>query len=316
MSTYPELATERYGAELAAARRLAFRAGIILLRMRDRIASDASAVWAKDNAEPVTAADVAANRYIVEALKASFPEDGVVAEESADISELERDRVWFVDPLDGTREYLDGRDDYAVMIGLAVAGSPVVGAVFQPQPGLLSWAMQRQGGIERYEVDASATEDAPLPAPLDTFPLQVSTVSQPERMTLVVSRSHRSDAVSAIAQRLGIESEVRRGSVGVKVTMLACRHADLYLHPSSGTRLWDTCAPHAILVAAGGMLTKLDGSPIVYGGLLEVNRADDIGSPMLRLHNRDGFAATNGRAHDRVLQAARQVLEERAARGR
>ena len=106
-------------------------------------------------------------------------------------------------------------------------------------------------------------------------------------MTVAISRSHRSERIDAVSQALGIEREVRSGSVGLKVGLICERECDLYIHPSPQTKQWDTCAPEAILAEAGGRMTDLSGEPFVY------NRRD--------LFNRKGILATNGRTHEQIL---------------
>jgi 3'(2'), 5'-bisphosphate nucleotidase len=117
--------------------------------------------------------------------------------------------------------------------------------------------------------------------------LRVTDVSDPAAARLVVSRSHTPDAVAGLAARLGINGMEKCGSVGLKAARVAEGAGELYVHPSAGTKLWDTCAPEAILVAAGGTFSDCDGKPLVY-------------DPR-RYHNERGVLASNGRLHDRVV---------------
>jgi 3'(2'), 5'-bisphosphate nucleotidase len=112
-------------------------------------------------------------------------------------------------------------------------------------------------------------------------------------MRLAVSRSHRSERIGAVCRRLGIEHEVRSGSVGLKIAMICEQVCDLYIHPSPHTKQWDTCAPEAIISEAGGRMTDLEGRPFTY------NRAD--------LYNRLGILASNGSSHDRILEVLRPI---------
>ena len=124
--------------------------------------------------------------------------------------------------------------------------------------------------------------------------LSVSSTDDTTSMSVAVSRSHRSPEIDAVRSALGIEREVRSGSVGLKVGLICERLCDLYIHPSPQTKQWDSCGPEAILVAAGGRMTDLQGNPFVY------NRTD--------LYNRHGILATNGRAHDRILERVAEVF--------
>lgn len=257
-----------------------------------RLASDCVArvyatpftVEMKGPGDPVTAADREANEIICRAIEASFPGDSILAEESVpdDPAEIARrvaaSRVWFVDPLDGTREFAARNGEFAVMIGLAVHGRATLGVLVLPVTG--------QALVGR------VGEGAFLEAPTGSrTPLRVSDTADPRAATLVVSRSHRPAIVSPVVDRLGIGRVMPCGSVGMKVARIALGAADLYVHGGAGTKRWDSCAPEAVLCGAGGRFTDLGGHAIDYG------------SPELRL--RHGILASNGVLHDAVLAITR-----------
>ncbi len=233
--------------------------------------------------EPVTQADKVANEMIVDGLTMSFPDDGILAEESVDTSRrLGKRRVWMVDPLDGTNGFIDGNGDFAVQIGLAEAGEPVVGIVYQPVTGVLYRAVRGAGTwIERPDFDPEKAG--------------VSSVTDPHAMRLAASRSHRSPRMDKVVRALGVKQEVNRGSVGVKVGLIVEQQCDLYVHLSPRTKQWDTCAPELILREAGGELTDLFGSPLLY------NVRD--------VQNRNGLVATNGVAHKQIVSALSPLLD-------
>ncbi|HVY44340.1 MAG TPA: 3'(2'),5'-bisphosphate nucleotidase CysQ [Minicystis sp.] len=222
--------------------------------------------------DPVTRADREANALICSELARAFPADAVVAEESAPTSQEEiarlvaAPRVWFVDPLDGTREFTERIGEFAVMIGLAVGGKATLGVVPLPTTGEL---LVGRVGAGAFVEAADGTRT----------PLAVSKVGAPAEATLMVSRSHRPPVVAPFTAALGITRLVPCGSVGVKVSRIANGSADLYVHGARGAKRWDTCAPEAILVAAGGRFTDLRGEPIDYarptlaqtGGILASN---------------------------------------------
>lgn len=265
--------------ELETAKGLALEAGAILL---NHYAMKTSVRWkGKDN--PVTDADQQASRFIVEALHRKFPSDGILCEEEADDSDrLTKSRVWIVDPMDGTSEFVAGRTEFAVMIGLAINGSPSLGVVYLPVDRKLYYA-ERGGGafIESGKVQRQ------LHVPLET---------DPGRSTIAVSRSHDSAASRRIREVLGIGAVVRAGSVGVKVGMICEGLAHIYLHVGSGTNEWDTCAPEIILQEAGGRMTDVLNRPLCYNTPHPQN-----------LH---GLIASNGILHDRAVDAAKSVLAE------
>ena len=237
-----------------------------------------------DDVEPVTQADRIANEMIVNGLKAEFPSDGILAEESVDTERrLSKSRVWMVDPLDGTNGFIDGNGDFAVQIGLVEDGEPVMAVVYVPLSNVLYRAIAGHGAwIERpqRETDQAAVSDR------QTF----------ATMRLAASRSHRSPRMNKVVQRFGFREEVQRGSVGIKVGLLVEQQCDVYIHLSPRTKQWDTCAPQLILTEAGGRLTDLFGQPLNYN-VKDVN-------------NRNGLVASNGAAHERIIETLAPLLAE------
>jgi 3'(2'), 5'-bisphosphate nucleotidase len=235
----------------------------------------------KPGEEPVTVADYAADALIVDGLRTAFPGDGLLTEESDDdLSRLERERVWIVDPLDGTKDFVSETGDFVVQIALAVRGDPCLGAIYRPVDNLLYYAVRGRGAYE--ERDGRRRR------------IHVSGESDLSQMCLVASRLNFSEFVEQARRLLGIESVRRVGSVGLKVGLLARGECDLYL-ATTLCREWDVCAPHALLLEAGGMLTDLHGAPIVY------NKPE-----IVECH---GLVGSNGRAHDDVLTALAPLLD-------
>src|SRR5262245_62019385 len=270
--------------ELAVATQLARDAGAILLAHYHSPFLVEQKVNALKELEEVTAADREANDLIVRRLAAEFPGDGILAEESADTeNRLEKDRVWLIDPMDGTKNFIQRDGDFAVQIGLAVSGASVLGVVYQPVRDVLYLASR--GGGSWIETQSGKPE-----------PMTVSQKTNPSEMVLASSRSHRSPRMERVVGSFGFKDEVRRGSVGVKIGLITEQQADLYLHLSPSTKQWDTCAPHIILEEAGGRLTDLFGKPLRYNGV--------------RIDNRNGIVATNGAAHEMVIERLAPLLQE------
>ena len=242
--------------------------------------------------EPVTIADRAANELIVTGLHREFPDDGILAEESLDTDRrLGKQRVWMIDPLDGTNGFIARQGDFAVQIGLAVDGISVLGVVFLPLADLLYHAVEGGGAwVERHGFEPE--------------PARVSDTSDVKQMRLAASRSHRSPRMDRVMDALELKEEVQRGSVGVKVGLIVERQCDLYIHLSPRTKQWDTCAPEIILREAGGNFTDLFGEPLRYN------------VPEVQNHN--GIVATNGKAHDLIIEQLKPLLAEfgRAPRDR
>ncbi len=242
----------------------------------------AAEVEYKEPDEPVTEADRSANQHIVTRLREAFPDDGILSEEAKDdLARLEKERVWIVDPLDGTKEFIARNGEFAVMIGLAIRGRPALGVIHQPATGLLYTGVVGQGAY-LYEADERVS-------------LHVSRKADPREMILVSSRSHRRRIMDEIRTALGIRRETVTGSVGLKVGHIVRRLADVYIHPSPGCKEWDLCAPEAVLRAAGGVMTDCWGNTLVY------NKRD------VRAHN--GLIASNGTVHDRIVETVVRVVE-------
>lgn len=237
-----------------------------------------------DDREPVTQADTLANEIIVTRLLHEFPEDGILAEESIDTSHrLDKSRVWLVDPLDGTTGFIDGNGDFAVQIGLSENGECVLGVVYQPLTGVLYRAIRGHGAwVERPDYEPARA--------------RVSDHAEISTMRLAASRSHRSPRMDKVVRAFGLQEEINRGSVGIKVGLIIEQQCDLYVHLSPRTKQWDTCAPEVILHEAGGTITDLFGRPLRY------NHAD--------VQNRNGVVASNGVAHHRIVECLRPLLAE------
>jgi 3'(2'), 5'-bisphosphate nucleotidase len=263
--------------ELDVAVRLARQAGKVIMNYY----GTGLAVDHKARHEPVTTADRAADDLIAAGLRDAFPGDGLLTEESDDdLSRLEKERVWIVDPLDGTTEFIHETGEFAVQIALSIGGYPALGVVYEPVEGRMFYAVQGRGAYQ--------LTDGP------SLRLHVSTESEPAQMCLVASRSHYSPFLERARRALGIEAVDRVGSVGLKVGLLARGVCDLYL-ATTVAKEWDLCAPHALLLEAGGVLTNLCGEPLVY------NKADVVECR--------GLIGSNGRAHGRIVDTLAPLLD-------
>lgn len=207
---------------------LAETAGKLLMTLRENGAVEGKALGA--------AGDMTANAWLMSALSSLRPADAILSEERVDdLARLENRRVWIVDPLDGTREYSEGRDDWAVHVALSIDGHPAVGAV----------ALPAQGRLLR--------SDQP-PAP----------VKRPERPRILVSRTRPPPECRQLAERLDAEL-VSMGSAGAKAMAVLLGQGDIYLH-TGGQHQWDNAAPVAVALGAGMVATRVDGSPCTYNG--------------------------------------------------
>ena len=180
-----------------------------------------------------------------------FPDDGILSEESKDdLSRLTKERVWIVDPLDGTKEFIARNGEFSIMIGLAIGGRPKLGVIMHPGSGQLYVGAVGMG--------AYLYEDG------ERIPLSVSHCTELSDMVMVSSRSHRQQIVDRMRATLRITRERVSGSVGLKVGLIVRRLSDVYIHPSPGCKEWDLCAPQALLEAAGGVMTDCWGNRLRY----------------------------------------------------
>ncbi len=211
--------------------------------MAERLARDAGAlaleyfeqdveVELKPGNEPVTVADRATSDLVVAGLRAAFPDDVIISEEAPDDRQRrEADRVWFVDPIDGTKDFIANKPGFSAMIGLVVGGVPVLGVVYQPigdrmfaaAPGRGAWLVE---GGERRALRCSDKSD-PSTARMRATP---------------------------------------HGSLGLRLVQIAADERDLFVHMTDRCKTWDTCAPQAIVEHAGGKFTDMTGEPLRYDG--------------------------------------------------
>lgn len=209
----------------------------------------------KGHDDPVTTADHEANALILEALRGAFPGDGLCAEESDAGESAEAaargGRCWFVDPLDGTRDFVQRNGEFCVMVGLAVDGRAALGVVVSPVTGV---ALAGVSGEGAWSIDPDGARRPLVARPTPAWPAA----------TIVGSRSHPHPRVASLAGALGITSRLARGSVGLKVAAVATGESDLYVHVGRGPKLWDGCAPEAIARGAGLRVTDAQGDDFAY----------------------------------------------------
>lgn len=216
--------------------RLAREAGERLVELRERMMREDASPWYM-----MDAGDALAHRFIVDTLHRVRPDDAVLSEEGADDPRrLAAERVWIIDPLDGTAEFGEGdRDDWAVHIAL--------------------W--ERSAGANG-ELTAAAVGLPALDLVLSTNPAPVSPPRADRTPLMVVSRSRTPPVAAAVATELGFDG-VRLGSAGAKTMAVVLGNVDVYLH-SGGQYQWDSAAPIAVARAAGLHTSRIDGSPLVY----------------------------------------------------
>ena len=257
--------------EIRIASTLARQAGEVIMNIYKKDFS----VSYKGTNDPVTEADQEANTLIVKGLMTAFPDDRVVAEESPLPLEAQTTgRVWYVDPLDGTKEFISRNGEFSIMIGLTLDAKTQLGVVFWPtEDQLFAGITDQEAWMEHQGI---------------RHPLKATQTKSPQALSIVASRSHRSPHLSAIKQTLNIQEEHPMGSVGLKIGFIAKGGADFYMEPGPYTKAWDACAPEAILRGAGGCFTDIHGNPIQYG--------------TNEFRNLHGIVGSTKDCHERVLK--------------
>lgn len=240
---------------------------------------------------PVTAADIAVNRHILERLQTSLgtQDFGYLSEETYKVlpshEPFPQEWVWIIDPLDGTRDFMEKTGEYAVHIALVHDRRPVLALVGLPEQEKLYTAIIGKGTIVE-------TADSKMEL------VRTSDRRHPEDMAVVVSRTHRNVRFDRLLSRLPFQKEVPIGSVGCKVVAIVEHNADVYISLSgkSAPKDWDMAAPELILTEAGGKFTHFDGAPLTY------NTGD--------VNQWGGLMASNGNCHETLCQQAERILAE------
>ncbi len=245
----------------------------------------------KDGNSPVTSADLAVDRHILAGLQielgttefAYLTEETFANQPAAD--RLGQPWVWIIDPLDGTKEFINGSGEYASHIALTHQGRPIIAVVACPGKGLLYSAIRGQGTFVETQGG-------------DRRRIQVSTTANPADMTLLASRNHRNAQLEQLLTQLPHKAIKSVGSVGGKIAAIVEQQADLYISISgkSAPKDWDFAAPDLILTEAGGQMTRFDGSPLIY------NQAD--------VNQWGGILSSNGTCHTALCATANQILAQ------
>jgi len=242
-------------------------------------------ITSKGNNSPVTGADIASNKIICEELK-KF-EYGILSEEETDNGErLKKDRAWIIDPLDGTKDFIEKTGEFTIMIGLVEKlkncdfYKPILGVVYKPIEDIVYYAQKGEGA---YKTESGKAKR-----------LKVSERKSPEELKMITSRFHLSPDIKKIANDLGIRYSVPCGSAGLKLGYIAEQKADLNINTSDKTYEWDICAADIILNEAGGKLTDMKGKEFIY------NKDNP--------RNEHGYVASNGIIHKKIIERIKQGI--------
>jgi len=226
----------------------------------------------KDDDSPITKADLESNRIIKEVLAASSLK--VLSEEDEDDkSRLDSEKIWIIDPLDGTSDFVNRTGEFTIMIALVEDKRPVLGLICRPTTDSLFLA-QKSGGA--FQLNDGRWNR-----------LQVSSTYELTKCRAVGSRFHLSEQEKEFFRDLGVMSFESRGS-SLKVAEICMGMADLYLTTSNKIKQWDTCASYCLVTEAGGRMTDIDGGDILYN--------------VDRINHERGLLVSNGIVHDEVVK--------------
>lgn len=247
VKTFMDLSQEQNLAE-----KLARTAGAMALRLRKSL----NITYKPFGQGPVTNADIAIDDYICKHILEAFPTDGIISEES--YSEhapfVAHKRLWFIDPIDGTSSYIAGGDDFVIMIGLAIDSVARMGVVYQPARDRLWRGVFTEQASIAERIFGDSCQSVQITRRTNT----------PDPITLLLSRTHRSFRQDWLIEALKPQKLVYRSSVGLKAMLILEHQADLYVAWSRQIKMWDTCAPMAIIKAASATMCFVDGSEIHY----------------------------------------------------
>lgn len=249
-------------AELDVAIKLAREAGAAVMKIYNTEFSHEI----KEDKSPVTEADILSDKIIRDGLKKAFPEDGILSEETLDDgARLRKERVWIVDPIDGTKEFLNKNGEFCISIGLVEHKKPVLGVIYAPAIDILYYtdngAWKEQAGKKE----------------------KISVNTNTENLHIPISRSHPTEQEASFAEQ---GTPIPKGSC-LKICSVAAGETEAYFCSANKLQEYDLCGAHAILEAAGGKITALNGEEIRYNN-------KDISTP--------GFLATNKVLHKPLLE--------------
>ena len=236
----------------------------------------------KENNEPITEADIKSNNIIKKTLLSlGYP---ILSEESPDDLEtrLGQKKVWIIDPLDGTTDFINKTGEFTIMIALVEKYKPILGVIFNPSKKEL-YIAQKGGGA------FSSSKDE------DWIKIQVSTKTQLDLCKAVGSRFHQSDRERKFLDYLHIQNFTSRGS-SLKVVDISSGIADIYFTTTDKIKQWDTCASYCLAIEAGGIVTDIFGNDLNYN--------------TESINHKNGILVTNGLIHQQIIEKYNQFVKK------
>ncbi len=257
--------------ELILAKKLALQAGKKIMEIYENKHISVTIKKEENRESPLTQADTAANDIIVTGLCQEFPEYAILTEEAIDDKKrLENDYVWIIDPLDGTKEFVNRNGEFTVNIALVYKKEPILGVIYVPVKGEMFYATKGNGA--HYEINNKVKK------------INVSEKENIKEMILVQSKSHSGEKEAAIRKYF---AETKSKGSSLKGCLIAQGEADAYFR-FGPINEWDVCAMNLIVQEAGGKMTTLDGFVRNYN-------SENILIP-------DGFLVSNNKNHEKLLE--------------
>lgn len=240
------------------------------------------AVMSKGEDNPLTEADLRSDKILHEELAKSG--HFILSEEEEDnLERLKKDKLWIVDPLDGTKEFTQKVDEFSIMVGLVEKGMPVLGVVYQPTAGILYMAQKGQGVYE-LKIEGWVR-------------LGGSRIKEMSLARAITSRTHFSEHDKGFVEFLGVSKFFPKGSSGLKTGEICKGEADFYFNSSDKLKQWDTCAAYCMIKEVGGRITNMLGEELEYN-ISEVNHLK-------------GVLVTNGGLHEEIVRMYKEYLKQK-----
>lgn len=228
----------------------------------------------------VTTADLKSEKYIISQLQNRFPKYTIISEEKGIISGKDKNYVWYVDPLDGTKDFKNNGKGFAVMIGLCYKNKPILGVVYGPAQKILYYGEKDKGSYVRINGKDSR--------------LMVSDVADLKHSVMVTRIKDIEKRKGDIFEGLfKVKKKVPESSVGLKLGLIGRQKADFHIHANSRASKWDTCAPQIILEQAGGKITDIYGKNLYYA------QSDN--------NWKYSFVASNKVLHDKIIAKTKKI---------
>jgi len=230
----------------------------------------------KQDNSPLTKADILSNNLLIETLLKEFPDYGIISEESKNEEDVySKEKIWVLDPLDGTKDFIQKTDEFSIMIALLENKKPILGIVYAPAINKLYYAEKNKGTYliqEEIEIQINVTRTESL-----------------DEFRLIRSRNHFLDKDKKISEDMKISSFIKMGSVGVKFGAIAEGNSEICYYTTDQMGIWDDAASHIILKEAGGEVFDLNGNEPEY----------DLKGRKMKF----GFIGTNGTNKEKILKA-------------